>query len=249
MNSSWAKAMMPIIAAFIVLAGIVLGLFVLIRGNQTDISIEIGIVIILGVSALVTLLFILAVGFDALKLTDPKQALGLPVGSIRAMIAIMLIVIWIILSVFLFSDTLGLDSTKNADSIRLAQQLYTTMSTLVVAIAAFYFGSSSVKAAQAGQAPSAAPSIDSIDPAEGAPGQTIAPLAITGKNFQSPVAIKLVKDANEAAGTGILSNSKSVQCTIQVPTRAKANDKLDVVVVNNDGSTATLKGAFTVTGQ
>lgn len=90
---SWVpKGMLAIIFAFLVLAAIVLGLFILIKQNITDPAIIIGMVIILGVSALVTLLFILASGFDAIKLTDPKQALGLPVGSIRAMIALMLII-------------------------------------------------------------------------------------------------------------------------------------------------------------
>jgi hypothetical protein len=48
-------------------------------------------------------LFIVAVGFTALKMNDPQQALGLPEGSVRAMIALLLIAIWIIISVFLFS--------------------------------------------------------------------------------------------------------------------------------------------------
>jgi hypothetical protein len=204
-------------------------------------------VFILGVSALVFLLYILAVGFNALQLSDPKQALGLPVGSIRAIIALMLIIIWVILSVYIFTGSINLDSTKNADSIRLAQQLYTTMSTLVVAIAAFYFGSASVRAAQSALAPAASqPAIDSVNPEGGTPGQSILNFTITGKNFQSPVAVKLVKDSSEAAGTGILSNDTTVQCAIQVPATAKIGEKWDVVVVNSDGGLAQLKGVFTV---
>lgn len=237
-----------IITALVVLGGVIAGLIVLANENfgTSHPEIIIGMVIVLGVSALVFLLYVLAVGFNTLKLADPKQALGLPVGSIRAMIALMLILIWVILSVYIFSGTLPLDSSKNADSIRLAQQLYTTMSTLVVAIAAFYFGSSSVKAAQSALARATSqPIIDSISPTEGRSNQPIL-FTISGKGFLSPVAVKLVKDSTDAAGTSILSNDTTVQCTIQLPASANPGDRWDVVVVNSDGGLAQLKGAFTV---
>ncbi len=60
-----------------------------------------GIMILFGSLALVALLF------KNLGLTDPKQALGLPEGSIRAAIALALIVLFAIISIMLFRTTPG----------------------------------------------------------------------------------------------------------------------------------------------
>ena len=52
-----------------------------------------GLVIILALGALLLLLFIMAVGFKSLDIADKTQAMGLPEGSIRAIIALLLIVV------------------------------------------------------------------------------------------------------------------------------------------------------------
>jgi hypothetical protein len=130
-------------------------------------------------------LALLAVVFNNLGLADSRYALGLPEGSIRAVIALLLILLFFISAVFLYSngrvqkvntldpvsqatidgipatDIVGvrpseIDKTKfrverradTAVSDDLAQQLLTTISTLVVAVAAFYFGANSVQAAR-----------------------------------------------------------------------------------------------------
>src|SRR5439155_25746707 len=49
-------------------------------------EISIGVVIVVAVSALLLLLFWVALGFATLELADNTQALGLPEGSIRALI-------------------------------------------------------------------------------------------------------------------------------------------------------------------
>lgn len=56
-----------------------------------------------GVVVLVLLLAAVATLFSVLGLTDEKQALGLPEGSIRAVIALSLIVLFAILSIFLYN--------------------------------------------------------------------------------------------------------------------------------------------------
>jgi hypothetical protein len=130
-----------------------------------------------------------AIIFNRLKLQDPRAAMGLPEGSIRAIIALMLIVIFAVISIFLVSTggesslhtvegvtaaqanqydpsvvvsrvlmsgsvtdpnalyklTINVEN-KTAD--QMAQQLLTTLGTLVVAVASFYFGSQVVAAAQ-----------------------------------------------------------------------------------------------------
>jgi hypothetical protein len=56
-----------------------------------------------GVVVLILLLTAVAMIFSILKLTNDSQAMGLPEGSIRAVIALSLIVLFAILSVFLYS--------------------------------------------------------------------------------------------------------------------------------------------------
>lgn len=57
--------------------------------------------------------------FGALRLTDGRQALALPQGSVRALIAFSLIVIFIITSVFLFTH---LGSVRKTDPIELSKE-------------------------------------------------------------------------------------------------------------------------------
>jgi hypothetical protein len=149
-----------------------------------------GILVVTAIAAMMTLLYIFAAGFNYMKLTDRGQALGLPEGSIRAMIALILIMVFIIFGIYLFrnvatgntgtiADRIPIDSLKkldlsrfkdfqvniktitkdtvsvnlgykiSEDGARLAQQLVTTVGTLVVAISSFYFGSTAVSNAKA----------------------------------------------------------------------------------------------------
>ena|ERR1700734_2303202 len=70
--------------------------------NDSQTEMIMGIVVVTAISALMTLLYILAVGFKFMKLADPKQALGLPDGSIRAMIALILIMVFVMFGIYLF---------------------------------------------------------------------------------------------------------------------------------------------------
>jgi flagellar biogenesis protein FliO len=70
--------------------------------NPPNPEIVMGILVVGAIAALMTVLFILAVGFSSLNLTNPNQALGLPEGSIRAMIALVLIMVFIIFGIHLF---------------------------------------------------------------------------------------------------------------------------------------------------
>jgi len=70
-----------------------------------DAEIQLGFVVVIAISVLFALLFIIAAGFSHLHLTDEKQPLGLPEGSIRSMIALILIMVFIIFGIFLFRVT------------------------------------------------------------------------------------------------------------------------------------------------
>ena len=158
---------------------------------------EISLTVLLaaGVVALVLGLAVVAVFMAWHKLADARAPLGLPEGSVRAVIALTLILIFAILSIFVFSQTnpstsvspgltaaqvelldparitqitprlavqsvgndgqptletvydVQLSSAPSEASVDLANQLITTVGTLVAAIAAFYFGANSVASA------------------------------------------------------------------------------------------------------
>jgi hypothetical protein len=153
------------------------------------------------VAAAVVLIFVvctLTIVLRHLRLTNRREAMGLPSGSIRAVIALLLILLFFIAAIFLFSSTrhtgvdrqelrrlTGIDAARfsaiptdliqqstsrtvgadtvydvtlspapldNRTSDDLAKQLITTVGTLVTAVAAFYFGANTVRAAHKDQA-------------------------------------------------------------------------------------------------
>ena len=65
-------------------------------------EIQIGLVVVFAIVVLLILLTAMAVVFSSLNSDNSKETLGLPDGSIRALIAFLLIMIFIIMSVYLF---------------------------------------------------------------------------------------------------------------------------------------------------
>jgi hypothetical protein len=159
------------------------------------------------IAATVSLLLAVAtivIIFGRLNLTSYRAALGLPAGSVRAIIALLLILLFFITAVFLYADVgrdgsdralVGISQTrfdaiptadirsatardvegetvwdvslanpKNEASRDLAKQLVTTVSTLVVAVASFYFGANSVQQAANGSRSTRATSEDTPPP-------------------------------------------------------------------------------------
>lgn len=248
----------PYIAVFLpllVIAFVGGGIFYLYWLNVAPAEIVLGLVVILGSCTLLYMLYLIALGFSLINLDDKTQALGLPDGSIRALIALLLILIWVILGIFLFSYVSGLLNTKltvSQDGIKFAQTFYATMSTLVVALAAFYFGTNSVKVARGGFATGPAPmfgTIDSQDPAPWA-GRNIA-FTITGNNFRSqPIQplVKFMKNSTEVVATGIVSNDSKIFGYVLIPSTANAGDQWDIFIINPDGTDSgqSGKGQFTI---
>ena len=92
------------IVGFVVagIAGIVVWLgFTL---NISEIGVSLPVVVITGVFVLLATLAVVAFVFQIIGLGDPKQALGLPEGSIRAVIAISLVVLFTITSIYLYQS-------------------------------------------------------------------------------------------------------------------------------------------------
>jgi hypothetical protein len=90
------------------------GLAAFVQAKNLQSEIGLPLLTISGVVALLGVLALVAIIFSSVNLTDPTQALGLPVGSVRAVIALSLIVLFAILTVYLFSNL--------ANGSRLAEQ-------------------------------------------------------------------------------------------------------------------------------
>jgi hypothetical protein len=247
-----------------------------------------GILVVFSIAALMTVLFILAAGFSSMNLTDPKQALGLPEGSIRAMIALVLIMVFIIFGIFLFRKIqssnmtylaavatkddarIPMDKTvifsakaggydvflveaASEEAKRLAQQLITTVGTLVVSIASFYFGTTMASSAAkkerepilAAQAVTVVsnPVIKDITPKEGEKGQDIA-MEIVGTDFRAPRTVQLLRGSEAMVGTGVLSSATKIQCKVMID--KEPDGKWDLIVLNEDGKQARLAEVFVI---
>lgn len=174
------------------------------------------LIVITGVVALMATLAIAAALFGLFDLSDKSQALGLPAGSIQAVIALSLILIFAVVALYASSSSgaerftsTGLtpaefqaippsqivaSTVKNEEGqvtyevVRSIEdptkkdlniQLLATVSTLVVAVAGFYFGSKSVQEGNKAVIDAAAPNRSlTVTPASPHTKQTAEPLKI-----------------------------------------------------------------------
>src|SRR6266436_885327 len=152
-----------------------------------------------------------------------------------------------VLSFLLFVMAAAYKSLELSDASKLAQQLFTTMSTLVVAISAFYFAAAAPTVTRDTQASARSqPLIRKIDPDHGKPGDTDYSLSIQGKNFRSPKSVRLVQDNRTIEATEILSNNTEIRCEIDIATDQKQGS-WDLIVVNGDSGEDRLVKAFQIT--
>lgn len=199
------------------------------------------LIVILGVVVMLVTLALVAVTFSLLNLTDRGQALALPEGSVRAVIALMLLVVFAIVSIYLYSHVASDKATDAGTDI--AKQLIVLLGTLVTAVASFYFGSSSVSsardAADRAQRMNAGPNATGVDvdtlPADG----VSRPLKITGVNLKNVQVVKLVsadgKDAIMADVDSVRPDDTTVACAMTVT--KDASEGVWYVEVSDDKST------------
>lgn len=147
-------------------------------GNNTQMLV---LLVIFGVIDLVAVLTLAGRVYLKTGLECKDEALGLPNGSVRALIALSLIIIFAIMTVFMYTNLSPAQNVWHADENQtvilangtlitpgpnggmdviltpseaqqnFAQQTLTTVSTLVVALAGFYFGTKAVSVAKEGK--------------------------------------------------------------------------------------------------
>lgn len=242
------------------------------------------------IGLLISLSF-LAIAFSVLDLADRNQALGLPEGSVRALISLLLITLFVITSIFLYrqlrfplekaivTNYKGISEAQLAEipaeevvsiqvttkgeekafdverrvppveateaSQRFAEQVLTTISTLVVSVAAFYFGTRSVAVARGTTTTTSSPVIRSINYAEGRREDEIKDVEILGKNFDSPKTVKLIQGSSEVPIEEISSSETRIRGKLHIPA-AQQTGKYELIVTNKDGEEDRLKDAFEI---
>jgi hypothetical protein len=123
--------------------GLLVGTTYLINSNKSPQWINLPILVVIGVVSLLACLFLAALALAMLNLADPKQALALPKGSVRAAIALSLVVVFAVVAVYFFI-VLNANNTAASD---FAKQVLTTLGTLLTSMTGFYFGSRTASSA------------------------------------------------------------------------------------------------------
>ncbi|MEJ2241953.1 MAG: hypothetical protein P8Y18_07405 [Candidatus Bathyarchaeota archaeon] len=187
--------------------------------------------LIFGVVVLLISLTISAIVFNTLRIKLKDFALGLPPGSVRAIIALSLIVIFAITVVQLENSTIVwpngtitqaqnttvlLEPTQAEKDFSL--QTLTTISTLVVAVAGFYFGAKAVSVARGEEEPEI-----SVNPSG---------TRTLKKSDKQPITVKPKPDTegykSEIIGDTAEALEQHGDSFTYTPTKAKAKDTVTI---------------------
>jgi hypothetical protein len=268
-NNQWIAIILSLLGFLASIVGF--GAIIWILKDQA-VEITLPILLVASIVSLLAALSAMVAVFTTLRLSNREYALGLPQGTVRAVIAISLILIFMTTSTFLsgrlqetimvsknfpkeqlenFQERIISIEAKLADNgneiyevtltkpvndatIDFAKQILTTIGTLVVAIAGFYFGTRAVSPPQE-EFHSSTPFISNIKPNEGRQGDTVS-VTIYGRNFYAPREIKLIHERQEitAANKDMTWNSTTIRCAFAIPHDAKT-EAWDLIVVNENG--------------
>lgn len=138
--SPWRAALYVTLAVFIATLLLVAGGGWVLAPLPSEVKLP--LLIVLAVVALLGSISLMVIAYGIFRLVNRDQPLGLPDGSVRAIIALMLIVLFAAMTVFLI---VRLDMARADDpAVDVTKQVLTVLGTLVTAVASFYFGSKSV---------------------------------------------------------------------------------------------------------
>jgi hypothetical protein len=243
----WVRAIIILLSCMSVLTLMLILLGVNMKNVESHAQLP--LLAIIGVMSLIIVLSCVAISFSSVDLADKTQALGLPNGSMRAVIAMSLILIFAIVVVFLYGTLTRIDKDSGqpvevpAAAQDFGKQLLVMLGTLITSVASFYFGTQSVGGSQTRTV--ADPTLTRVDPPtlpQGATGELIA----TGANLQLATELKLSNGTTEIGATGVTSDASTVKGTITIPPTAVVG-AWDVVAQTSEGKTAPLTAGFRVT--
>lgn len=187
------------------------------------------LILIVGVVVLLSVLGLLTFVFSTLGLSNQNEALGLPSGSVRAVIALMLLLVFAIMAIFLYSS-IAIGNTDK-DSVDVAKQLITLLGTLVTAVSSFYFGANVVAAAKKETAvqPSSPPKPAKLIPDSLERKDAVQDLKIVGENLAGVTGVKLVKDGVTIRADFKAAGATQVNSEVKIDSTSAAGP-WDVVV-------------------
>jgi hypothetical protein len=134
---------------------------------------------------------------------------------------------------------------RNQASADFSKQIFTAISTMVISIAAFYFGTRAVASARSAVA-SSAPELTSVDPAKVESDNSSQSVTIHGTGFANPSVVKFLKDGKELIISDMTFNPTKIVGSIP-PLTASEVGQWSCVVVNGDGgATTALRNALEV---
>lgn len=139
----WLAGLIIITVTFLVAMAFIYTTAQALEGGNAAITLP--LLIVAAVIGLLGAIAFVVVAFSMFGLIDGDEPLGLPAGSVRALIALLILIIFSTMTVF-FVGVLK-EPNVNAAAQDLAKQVLTVLGTLLTAISSFYFGSQSATAA------------------------------------------------------------------------------------------------------
>jgi hypothetical protein len=127
------------LAASVLIVGPIIGVLLLWAiGIEVSQTAGLAAVVVIGIAFILVVLAALSIAYPTGGTS--KDAFGLPDGSVRALLALAILATFIGVGVYIMGPVLNGEQQESA-----AQQVITALGTLLTAVAAFYFGTNSVK--------------------------------------------------------------------------------------------------------
>jgi len=111
---------------FVLLVTVIISIFIYILITKQTAEILLSGLLVIGVIALIVALGLFAVIFKSIGLADKKNTLGLPEGSVRAIIALTLILLFMMSSVFLYNQVYSSERGTKFESTNITQDILDT---------------------------------------------------------------------------------------------------------------------------
>jgi len=233
-RSTWLSASSVIVFGLLTILGFVsLTSYMILRLPGT--TLDVVLTVVLSIIAILGMVAMLFVVYSIFGLHDRQQALGLPDGSVRALVAIMLVIVFAIFAGYYFDR---LDEAARQGQADFAKQIITVMATLMTAVVSFYFASrtSQDAAAVRGNPPETTPVVTGIDPTS-APGGEPATIKIAGSNLGNVTGVQLVRGQDVLTSMIVAATAASIVSQFEIPP-STAKGKWDLVLESPQGATA-----------
>src|SRR4051794_9774028 len=126
-------AFVVIVTVLIVFSLLAIGAWAM-KAGKVDDSVRLPLLVIAGLVSLIALLAVMAIAFKTVHLANQTQALGLPDGTVRAVIALSLILIFAVVTVYLFSNLSDMGDVSSQELEALRNQIAKTTGNRALAV-------------------------------------------------------------------------------------------------------------------